>query len=169
MPQPLSITYTFNVDGDPVGLLERVRQKMLDFGPVLKAIGEQVLLPSFAQNFMAGGRPKWSFKGWQSDPPMRRTDTLFQAATKRGAPGNIFEVTKDTLVVGVQGLLPDKRRGGELRPYPIAHHIGKYPYKGFPHVFILAQPEDVQKIGEMIREYLTGDSGQPGKVGEGKD
>ncbi len=150
------ITVDVEIRGDAPALVSEIRQKVEDLSPILVEIGEQVLLPSFARTFMAGGRPAWRFKGFQSDPPMRRTDTLFRAVTERGAPGNVFIVGKNELTVGVEAALPDAKRGGELRPYPLAHQIGRYPYMGFQHIIISAHEEDVNEILRRISDFVVG-------------
>lgn len=109
-----------------------------DLSEPFEQIGED-LLDDFNQNFISEGgliRPRWKQlanstvrdrirQGYFGPHPILfRTGMLYQSVAYRNAPGNIFEVTKDTLRVGTNETKAAWQHFGTARGIPPRKLVG---------------------------------------------
>lgn len=74
--------------GEWTGPVETVKENLKHGEAVLTQVGEQVILPMLEARYDATGLQK-------------RTGMMKTAVSKRGAPGNVFEVSDSKLTVGI--------------------------------------------------------------------
>lgn len=126
MPQsyqiPLSIPeIEINLSGDLFPAIRRLIKRLSDFSDIFEEWGEEVALPYVASQWP---RPGWEPLAYSTiarkgrlgvSMPLLRTGKLYSAATRRGAPGNVFETRPMGISLGVDTATV---------PYAIYQHQG---------------------------------------------
>lgn len=118
-----------------------------DFRPVFQDIAQKVVAPSIAENFQAGGRPKWAplaestkikkAKLGQSSRILVATGAL----EERASDPSKYKITRTELKAAPFGI-----------PYWGYHQIGtpKMPYR----VIMMLQAADRTKINSLFADYM---------------
>lgn len=136
-----------------------VAANVSDFRPVFQEIASEVVAPTVAENFKAGGRPRWAPL---SESRRERKATLGLSSRVLVATGKMeqlateasnYRITRSELKAAPFGV-----------PYWGYHQVGtnKMPYR----VIMMLQAADRTKINSMfadyMRQFMTFDPRQPG-------
>ena len=146
-------------DASDFARLYRVGANIRNFKPVLKDIGDEIVGPSIAKNFLAGGRPTWAplspettrtkrAKG-HSDRILVATGAMEQAASNSAR----YSVDRNSLEAWPRGI-----------PYWEFHQTGtqRMPQR----VIMLLQQADRTAINRLFANYFrTFMTFSPGKAG----
>jgi phage gpG-like protein len=155
------MNYFVNVDisgVDPRQIVKGVEQRLENLKPFLQVLPEQVIFPSVRKSFAAQGRPTWEFKGFQSSPPMVKSGLMKRGLTSRDTTLNTITITDNTLTFQLNPspyIIASRRKGKGSTGvfYPGIHqHGGSRHYQ---NVILNLQPEDIEKMEEMLLNYLT--------------
>ena len=136
----------------------RVAANIRSFKPVLKEIGEKVVAPSIAENFKAGGRPKWAPL---ADSTKRKKASRGQSSRILVATGAMERTAKSPSRYKVS------RNALSAAPGP---RYWKHHQTGTPQmpqrVIMMLQAQDRtainRKFADYFRSFMTFDPGKPG-------
>ena len=166
----MTYNVTVNVDGaaadKALGQLLGMIERTQNMQPAMAVLPEKVIFPSVQQSFAARGRPSWRFKGYQSEPPMIKSELMKRGLTSRDSNLNTIIVGPNSLYFALnEGPYIDASRahvkGKAASPgvfYPgIHHHGGSRHYQNI--VLNLQEPEDTDKIKAILANFIV--TGKP--------
>lgn len=132
----------------------KVAANINDFRPALKEIGQEVIAPSVAENFKAGGRPKWQPLAQSTIERKGHATILIDSGAMEQAATDAskYEITRAQLTAFPKGT-----------PYWVYHQKGD----GVPQrVIMMLQAGDRTKVmkifSDYMRNFLVFDPRKPG-------